>query len=149
MVHITNHKGDSLLCVFYANNCWIALINLRPPLHAMGYRSGLEIKRAILNHLGQRPYVLSELQRGVATNDRVLRRHLDELAYLGLVTLITHPRHERTGRPYTTARLGFGFSTHFDGNGSIPAPYLAFDPTVVPEDSLAGQVLDDEDKRIP
>ena len=97
----------------------------------MGYRTGLDIKKAILNHLGQRPHVLSELERGVDTNDTVLRRHLDELAYLGLVQLISHPRHERTGRPYTTAQLSFGGIPQFIASSESIAPYLAYDPPEV------------------
>lgn len=74
-------------------------------IFCMGYRTGLEIKKTILDQLADRPRVLSELERRVDTNDRVLKRHLEELAYLGVVQLITHPRHAKTGRPYTTAKL--------------------------------------------
>lgn len=71
----------------------------------MGYRSGLQIKKIILDQLADRPHVLSELERRVDTNDRVLRRHLEELEYLGVVQLTIHPRHAKTGRPYTTAAI--------------------------------------------
>ena len=71
----------------------------------MGYRTGLEIKKIILDQLANRPHVLSELERRVDTNDRVLRRHLEELEYLGVVRLTTPPRHARTGRPYTTVAI--------------------------------------------
>lgn len=71
----------------------------------MGYRTGLEIKKTILEQLADRPYVLSELERRVDTNGRVLRRHLEELVTLGLVRLQQHPCHARNGQSYTTAAL--------------------------------------------
>lgn len=71
----------------------------------MRYRTGLEIKLRILDQLASRPYVLSELERRVDTNGRVLQRHLEELVTLGLVHLYQQPSHARNGQRFTTAEL--------------------------------------------
>lgn len=71
----------------------------------MKYRSGLEVKKAILKELRGGAKVISQLERKIRTSDRVLKRHLAELEYLGIVKITKHVKSEKTGRAYTTAEL--------------------------------------------
>jgi len=71
----------------------------------MKYRSGLEIKKRIIALLKEKECVISYLERKINTSDKVLKRHLKELEYLGIVKIIKHPKSPKTGRPYTTAKL--------------------------------------------
>ncbi len=68
-------------------------------------RTGLDLKRAILNLLKQGPHVISEMERKLNTSDRVLKRHLAELEYLEIIKLVKHLKSEKTGRPYTVVEL--------------------------------------------
>lgn len=68
-------------------------------------RSGLDLKKEILHLLKQGPHVISEMERKLNTSDRVLKRHLTELEYLGRVKLTKHAKSEKTGRPYTMVEL--------------------------------------------
>jgi len=71
----------------------------------MNYRSGLEIKKGIIALLKEKECVISYLERKINTSDKVLKRHLKELEYLGIVKIIKHDKSPKTGRPYTTAKL--------------------------------------------
>ncbi len=72
----------------------------------MAYRSGLSIKRAILEALRtEKPQSLSAVERRANLSSQVLRRHISELEYLGVVKLTEHEESAKTGRPYTTAEL--------------------------------------------
>lgn len=71
----------------------------------MEYRSGLEIKKEIIQLLKQRPHVISEMERKINTSDRVIKRHIAELEYLGIVKVIKYEKSEKTGRPYTVVKL--------------------------------------------
>ncbi len=71
----------------------------------MEYRTGLEIKKRIIALLKEKECVISYLERKVNTSDKVLKRHLKELEYLGIIKIIKHKRSPKTGRPYTTAKF--------------------------------------------
>ena len=71
----------------------------------MKYRTGLEIKKSIIELLKGGDQVISQLERKINTSDKVLKRHLAELEYLGVVKITKHKKSSKTGRPYTTIRL--------------------------------------------
>lgn len=71
----------------------------------MKYRSGLEIKKEILDHLRQGELVISQLERKINTSDRVINRHLKELEYLDIIQITKHKKSEKTGRPYRVAKI--------------------------------------------
>ncbi|MCK4521136.1 MAG: ArsR family transcriptional regulator [Nanoarchaeota archaeon] len=71
----------------------------------MTYRTGLMIKKEILKYLKQGEYVISQLERKINTSDRVLKRHLAELEFLGIVKITKHNRSSKTGRPFTSVKL--------------------------------------------
>ncbi|MFA7708460.1 MAG: hypothetical protein WCX73_05915 [Candidatus Pacearchaeota archaeon] len=71
----------------------------------MEYRTGLDIKKQILALLKQSPQVISEMERKINTSDRVIKRHVAELEYLGIVKVIKYEKSEKTGRPYTVVKL--------------------------------------------
>ncbi len=71
----------------------------------MTYRTGLDIKKAILDLLRQKPHIISEMERKVNTSDRVIKRHVSELEFLGIVKVIRHKKSEKTGRPFSVVEL--------------------------------------------
>ena len=71
----------------------------------MKYRSGLEIKKKILELLKQHSFIISEMETKVNTSDRVIKRHVAELEYLGIVKTVRHEKSKNTGRPYTVVEL--------------------------------------------
>ena len=71
----------------------------------MKYRTGLEIKKEIIKLLREKEHVISQLERKINTSDKVLKRHLKELEYLGIVRIIKHKKSRKTGRPYSVARI--------------------------------------------
>ncbi len=71
----------------------------------MKYRTGLKIKKEIIELLKKREHVISQLERKINTSDKVLKRHLTELEYLGIVKITKHKKSSKTGRPYTTVEL--------------------------------------------
>jgi predicted ArsR family transcriptional regulator len=71
----------------------------------MAYRSGLEIKKEIIALLKEKERVMSQLERKMDTSDKVLKRHIKELEYLGFVKITKHKRSPKTGRPFTTIGL--------------------------------------------
>lgn len=74
----------------------------------MNYRSGLEIKKRIIETLKEGKKVISQMERKLNTSNKVLKRHLAELEYLGIIKTTKHERSEKTGRPYTTAEIKRG-----------------------------------------
>jgi DNA-binding HxlR family transcriptional regulator len=71
----------------------------------MTYRSGLEIKKSILDQLRKSEKVISQLERKLNTSDKVIKRHIEELEFLGIVKIIEHKKSPKTGRPYTSVKL--------------------------------------------
>lgn len=71
----------------------------------MAYRSGLMIKRAILEALRGGELKLKQLERKNGANSGVLIRHLEELEFLGHVRIFEHPKSELNGRPFRTVKL--------------------------------------------
>jgi len=71
----------------------------------ISHRTGLEIKKELIGLLKQKEHVISQLERKINTSDKVLKRHLDELEFLGIVKLTKHKKNKKTGRPYTTVRM--------------------------------------------
>lgn len=71
----------------------------------MEYRTGLKIKKEIINFLKEKEHVISQLERKINTSDKVLKRHLEELEYLGIVKITKHKKSPKTGRPYTSVKL--------------------------------------------
>ena len=55
--------------------------------------------------LRDKPCVLSRLERKLGFSNATLRRHLEELEYLGIVKITAFKRSPKTGRPYTTVEL--------------------------------------------
>jgi len=71
----------------------------------MGYRTGLEIKKAILAALREGEMKLKQLERRTGADSRTLERHLSELEFLGFVEIDTHAKSEWNGQPYRVVRL--------------------------------------------
>ncbi|MCK4650073.1 hypothetical protein KAT36_02470 [Candidatus Pacearchaeota archaeon] len=71
----------------------------------MAYRSGLDIKKRIINALKKGPQVISEMERKVDTSDRVIKRHVAELEYLGIVKTVRYEKSKKNGRPYSVVKL--------------------------------------------
>jgi len=71
----------------------------------MKYRTGLEIKKEIIKLLKEREHVINQLERKINTSDKVLKRHLKELEYLGIVKITRYKKSKKTGRPYSVARI--------------------------------------------
>lgn len=71
----------------------------------MAYRTGLRIKQEIIKLLREKEHVISQLERKINTSDKVLKRHLNELEYLGIVRITKHKKSQKTGRPYATVKL--------------------------------------------
>ena len=71
----------------------------------MEYRSGLDIKKQIIQLLKQKPCVISEMERKINTSDKVIKRHVAELEYLGIVKVVKFDKNKNTGRPYTLVKL--------------------------------------------
>lgn len=71
----------------------------------MANRSGLEVKKAIIASIKRGARVMGQIERKAGISNRMLKKHLDELEFLGIVEKVTHPRHTQTGRPYRTVHL--------------------------------------------
>ncbi len=71
----------------------------------MVYRNGLTIKKEIIRLLKAKEHVISQLETKVNTSDSVLKRHIKELEYLGVVKVNKHKKSAKTGRPYTSVEL--------------------------------------------
>jgi len=70
----------------------------------MTYRTGLDIKKAILHALKDGEMKLKQLERRTRTDSRTLLKHLEELEYLGHVIIQKQLRSERNGQPYRTVK---------------------------------------------
>lgn len=71
----------------------------------MRIRSSLTIKKQIIAMLRDKPCVLSRIERRLGLSSATLRRHLEELEYLGIVKITAFKRSPKTGRPFTTVEL--------------------------------------------
>ena len=71
----------------------------------MARKSGLDIKKRILEVLKRGECSLRGLETKVNTNYQSIRKHVEELEYFGKVEVIKHKRSEKTGRPYTSVML--------------------------------------------
>lgn len=69
------------------------------------YKSGVDIKRAIIRELGKKECSFRELETKTNTGFSVIKRHCVELEFLKIVEIIKHKENEKNGRPYTTVRL--------------------------------------------
>ncbi len=71
----------------------------------MRYRAGLDIKKDIIRLLKEKERSISEMETKLNTSDKVIKRHLKELEFFGIVKITQHKRSPKTGRPYTTAEI--------------------------------------------
>ena len=68
-------------------------------------RSGLDLKKEIIQNIEKGPLSLRKLERKLNTNNKTILMHIKELEYLGVVTLIKTREKSRNGRPYTIVEL--------------------------------------------
>ena len=71
----------------------------------MPRKSGLEIKRAIIEQLKSHECSLRELETKTNTGYAPIKKHCVELAFLNIIELVRHEKSVFNGRPYTIARL--------------------------------------------
>ncbi len=72
----------------------------------MSRKTGLDIKKEILRVLKEnKECSLRELETKINTNNITIKKHIEELEFLGHVKIIKHEINERNGRPYTTVSL--------------------------------------------
>ena len=71
----------------------------------MPRKSGLDIKKAILEQLRKKECSLRELETKTNTGYSSIKKHCEELDFLKIIELIHHNKSDANGRPYTTARL--------------------------------------------
>jgi predicted ArsR family transcriptional regulator len=72
----------------------------------MSRKTGLIIKKEILAILKKEGECsLRELEIKINTNNLTIRKHIEELAFLGHVKVIEHESNERNGRPFTSIIL--------------------------------------------
>ena len=71
----------------------------------MAWKTGLDIKKAILNKLKNKECSLRELETATNTGYLPIKKHCEELAYLKIIEFVEHKKSDANGRPYTTARL--------------------------------------------
>jgi len=71
----------------------------------MSRKSGLDIKKAILNQLRKKECSLRELETKTNTGYLPIKKHCEELAFLKIIELIHHNKSDANGRPYTTVRI--------------------------------------------
>lgn len=72
---------------------------------SMSRKSGLDIKKAILEELKEKECSLRELETKTNTGYSSIKRHCEELAFLKIVELIHHNKSDANGRPFKTARI--------------------------------------------
>ena len=68
-------------------------------------KTGLQIKKAIINQLKQKDCSLREIQTKVNTNHITIISHCKELEYFGFVELRRLSENKRNGRPYTLVKI--------------------------------------------
>ena len=71
----------------------------------MPRKTGLIIKKEIVQYLNGKPLALRELETKIRTNYLMIRKHCEELEYFGLIKLVKHKRNSQNHRPYITAEL--------------------------------------------
>ena len=72
---------------------------------SMPRKTGLQIKKAILEKLREKECSLRELETKTNTGYSSIVRHCKELEFLKIVEIIKHKKNDKNGRPYTTARI--------------------------------------------
>ena len=72
---------------------------------SMPRKSGLEIKKAILEKLKEKECSLRELETKTNTGYSSIKRHCEELEFLKIIELKRHNKNNKNGRPFTTARI--------------------------------------------
>ena len=71
----------------------------------MSRKTGLDIKKAILQKVKEKECSLRELETKTNTGYSSIKKHCQELAFLKIIELIEHKKSEANGRPYTTAKI--------------------------------------------
>lgn len=68
-------------------------------------KSGLDIKKKILELLKTKEHSLKQLERKVNTNYNTIKSHCQELEYLKIIEIEEYSENKFNGRPYLVARL--------------------------------------------
>ncbi|VVB76450.1 Uncharacterised protein [uncultured archaeon] len=68
-------------------------------------KTGLEIKKAIIQQLKKKDCSLRELETKVNTNYLTIRAHCRELEFFGFLEMKQMPTNKRNGRPFTNVSL--------------------------------------------
>jgi len=71
----------------------------------MNYKTGLDIKKAILSKLKEKEYSLKQLEMKTNTGYLPIKKHCEELAFLKIIEIKTYKANKKNGRPYTTVKL--------------------------------------------
>lgn len=71
----------------------------------MGRKTGLEIKKAIIQQLKKKDCSLRELETKVNTNYLTIRAHCKELEYFRFIEMKQIPTNKRNGKPFTNVTL--------------------------------------------
>ena len=72
---------------------------------SMPRKTGLQIKKAILEELKEKECSLRELETKTNTGYSSIKKHCEELEFLKIIELRKHNKNDKNGRPFTTARL--------------------------------------------
>ena len=72
---------------------------------SMSRKTGLDIKKAILEELREKECSLRELETKTNTGYSSIKRHCEELEFLKIIELIHHNKSDANGRPYTSVKL--------------------------------------------
>ena len=75
----------------------------------MARKTGLIIKKEILHLVAEKPRSYRELESKLGTNYLTIRKHCEELAYLGLIDVAHEKRNEYNGRPFTVVSTSVTF----------------------------------------
>ena len=68
-------------------------------------KSGLLIKKGIIEALKKKEYSLRELETKLNTNNLTIKNHCKELEFLKIIELVKHKRSKVNGRPFTSVKL--------------------------------------------
>jgi hypothetical protein len=71
----------------------------------MPRKTGLDIKRAIIEKLKEKECSLRELETKTNTGYSSIKTRCRELAYLKIIELKIYKENKKNGRPYTTAKI--------------------------------------------
>jgi len=69
------------------------------------YATGLEIKKSIIKALKAEPVSLRKLETRLNVGYNSIKRHCEELEYLGVIKVKKTDKGSRNGRPYVLAEL--------------------------------------------